>query len=397
MRRADTRGIAMIWLILMVTLACAAVVTWFYFLAERRGSEELRDRLNAKKTELDHLHAGILKHSNLLRDRAGCQESGDPDAALVKALRDTKKEQYKLVQASTTLEDVLSRTSERLLLAEMALSRAKFEESAAQKALAAAKGFYDDVSKKKSELISTLSTVRTDLNSKVEAQRTMLDGRITELQGIRDTVDTNRQEATNKHNSRTLRLNNDLIRAKSTVEGFRRKEAVVREIVEVQGHLMRPDALSGFAYIDLGEDDEVRAGLKFRVLRPDVAGTRRMIGEVEVKRVFEHMSEVSITRALDWKNPMIEGDLIANPFYRKGRPVRVALAGKFSPDVSRFSREETARRIERTGAKVESTPSVYTDFVIVGADVEGDTTFDTAAQIGVPVVHASDVQDYLGD
>ncbi|MBI3099341.1 MAG: hypothetical protein HYY93_14040 [Planctomycetes bacterium] len=397
MRRTDTRGIAMVWLILMVTLACSAVIAWFYLLAQRGASREEQARLTAKTSDLQAEAELVQRHSNLLRDRGGCQETGDADPAPVKELRDRKKETYKLLQANTTLEDVAARSSERLFLAEMSLSRAQYEEKCAQKSLAAAKEFYNDVDRKKSDLISSLQNVRTEVNSKVDAQRTLLDGRITELQDIRDKADADRQEATNKHNARLLRLNNDLIRAKSTVEGFRRKEAVVREIIEIQGHLMHPDATSGFAYIDLGENEEVRPGLKFRVLRPDVAGTRRLVGEVEVKRVFEHMSEVSMTRTLDWRNPMIEGDLIANPFYRKGRAVRVALAGKFTPDVSRFSREEAARRIERSGAAVETKPSVYTDFVIIGSEVEGDPTFDTAAQIGVPVVRAVDIQDYLGD
>jgi len=80
------------------------------------------------------------------------------------------------------------------------------------------------------------------------------------------------------------------------------------------------------AYIDLGRRDFVRPGLVFEIYKKEGA-VRVKKGMLEINRVEDTWSQVTILEEVSELDPIVTGDMIWSPFYKKGHKPTVSFVG----------------------------------------------------------------------
>ncbi|MEE9296860.1 MAG: hypothetical protein V3W34_18095 [Phycisphaerae bacterium] len=122
--------------------------------------------------------------------------------------------------------------------------------------------------------------------------------------------------------------------------------------------------------ISLGRQHQLTTGLQFAVYPSSgIPIDGRSKGRIEVTRIHQRTAECEIV-SLDSMEVIVEGDLIANPVYDPGRPLRFVVVGEF--DLDRDGRDDTqgAEQIEGLirawGGDVLGNLSSRADFVVAG-------------------------------
>ncbi len=144
------------------------------------------------------------------------------------------------------------------------------------------------------------------------------------------------------------------------------------EVLRVSdGTVVRALARQDLVYISLGTRDRVRRGMTFAVysrirgVGPDGKGKATL----EVITPFETTSECRVTSTTPG-DPILEGDLIANPVYDRSKRFKFAVLGGFDLDfdgkVEDPGGEKVAAIITGLGGEVVRTVSTSTDFVVAG-------------------------------
>jgi len=158
------------------------------------------------------------------------------------------------------------------------------------------------------------------------------------------------------------------------------------------GTVIYTDPLSQSVYIDLGKESNVIPGLKFDVYRNAKQGNKKFIGRIEVQKIQDKISTATIIEIVDPLDPIVDGDLLSNPMYRKDKPVYVAFAGS----LHNVTNEEATKFIEKIGAKVEKRVNAKTNYVIVGYQVEDNLNYRDAAKFGIPLMTEQVLFQYIG-
>jgi len=158
--------------------------------------------------------------------------------------------------------------------------------------------------------------------------------------------------------------------------------------LEPDGEILNLDQQLGFAYINLGRNENVQPGWRFKVVRKTPRGYEA-IGDAEVRRVEEKVSRVAV-RAYNARVPVVKGDSVANPAYDPKKSIMFAFAGKL--DV--FTIDEAKKLTQIYGAKVADALSPYVDYLVIGRD-PGDAE-DQARRYGIAVMAQEQFLDYVG-
>jgi hypothetical protein len=125
------------------------------------------------------------------------------------------------------------------------------------------------------------------------------------------------------------------------------------------GHLLSADAALATGYIDLGSADKVYPGLVFDVSAIGRGAQRYTKGTVVVSRVLDsHYSQVRIVSQMATFTP---GDMVANPFYSKSKPIHMYLAG----DLVKYPKAIAVARLKQMGVLVDENVNSKTDWILV--------------------------------
>src|SRR5262245_66450261 len=108
---------------------------------------------------------------------------------------------------------------------------------------------------------------------------------------------------------------------------MKQKEVIKHRVNVAHGKVLKPDVAQKNAYIDLGSRERVVPGLRFMAARMGKEGKFEYKALLEVKKVWLETSEVAIVKAYEGGGPVIDGDMIVNPFYNPRRPVIIGFAG----------------------------------------------------------------------
>jgi len=126
----------------------------------------------------------------------------------------------------------------------------------------------------------------------------------------------------------------------------------------------------GVVSINLGRKHQITTGLQFAVYPASgipVGG--RSKATIEVTRIHERTAECEIV-SLEPTEAIVEGDLVANPVYDPGRPLRFVVVGEF--DLDRDGRddpqgaEQIQGLIRSWGGDVQGKLTSRADFVVAG-------------------------------
>ncbi len=186
---------------------------------------------------------------------------------------------------------------------------------------------------------------------------------------------------------------NTISRLKIRIELLLKEIEKIKTIddIEPDGRIVDVEGRSKIAWVDLGRRDNLRPGLVFKVFQY-VGGKKVWKGSIEISRVDDKLSQVSIIEERNSLNPIAANDQIASPYYdRNDAPVFV-----FAGDSSRINLPIIRRKLESLGARVDADVSVETDFLVALDNYEGTTEFLAARELSVTVMRERDLLSYLG-
>jgi len=142
---------------------------------------------------------------------------------------------------------------------------------------------------------------------------------------------------------------------------------------QADGRVVLVDETEGVIHIDLGSDDHVYQGLTFSVYDRSAGIPRDGKPKAEVE-VFAIDRKVSTARVLsaDRRNPIAQGDLIANLIWDSSRQNQFVVVGEFDIDGDGKPDYDGGNRIEalirKWGGVTSKEVTSRTDYVILGTE-----------------------------
>ncbi len=249
----------------------------------------------------------------------------------------------------------------------------------------------------KSALNGQLATLQTEL---AEQTRLVAETKLA-AQAEKDRLDKQLEVEVHQHRTAIEDRNKEVSRLKNDNEVYKEKIQKLTENKESKTVALEPDGevtavAEGLktAYLNLGRRQRLQRGMRFTVFSYGPGGVPRRKGEIEVLDVKEELSKAAILSVTSQRDPIVEGDLIANPIYRPSAAPNFVLCGQ----MTRYSPEDLMHLIEENGGKVQAKVSSDTDFVVAGGDrarYESDPNFREALQLGLRVMSEQDLLDYL--
>lgn len=170
-----------------------------------------------------------------------------------------------------------------------------------------------------------------------------------------------------------------IARQKQLIDEMQAKIAEVRPtpfdvnniLTKADGRVLRAIPGSDVVYINLGSDDQVRAGMGFEVF--SATGERgddyRGKASVEVVTVLATTAECKIRRASPGR-PIIEGDTVVNVAFERNRKTKFVVRGDFDLDYNGETdwdgQDRVSAMIREWGGQVVENVDSSVDFVVIG-------------------------------
>jgi hypothetical protein len=257
------------------------------------------------------------------------------------------------------------------------------------------------------QMIKDLTERINEATAKGNESKAGLQAQVDKLKGEKELAEAEFRDFERRETGKIRKMRNDL-------EQMRTKEVIKHRVNAAHGRVLKPDVAQKNAYIDLGSRERVVPGLRFVAARMGKEGKFEYKALLEVKKVWLETSEVAIVKAYEGGGPVIDGDLIVNPFYNPRRPVIVAFAGHTgdrafnlrlpdnNPKPLRLSAKEAANRIKEIGSEARMNVTLDADFVIFTEVSSTDTTRDAwpdykkAVLLEIPLADAADYYEFLG-
>lgn len=433
--RTSRSGISAIWIVIVVFLAVGlsvgALFSYSYFkelkeeqarLGEVRRELEEKEKLAMQRIDQVVKPYGFPKdESGLAKDKAKQFRDSNRKTAIEALLRprDTKEgrdipsyEEHVKKQDNSalygTVQDLLLLAVYRLIYEKEQYGFWVAQKAIGEDRLKAAQAIRQGFSQKKIDYRAEIEAEIQKVQKLIQDEDALHSQRKTQMEDEIRVLDEKRETEPRAHERVMLRLGNEVKELhRQFQELLRAKEKVTFVVSEVHGHLLSPDVPNRTAFIDIGTRHRVVEGMRFLVAKRGEKGRFVYKGEIEVKEAMLGSSRVQITKLFDRNLPMVDGDLIVNPFFNKYRPVVVAFAGNRKPVALKFSFEEAERRIIEYGSQVskndkgEALIDSRVDFLVYTELEPGKADFPEAYQkaveLGIPIGDAAELYKFLGD
>lgn len=263
---------------------------------------------------------------------------------------------------------------------------AKDADAARQAALADLQAQAGITKKQKEDFDSALTAMKADIGkyqSDIDAARAELDKARGEMAAA---IDRNKREFEDKEadlNARIAKANDDLLVAQAKVRELQSRLGGQSlkgndEYALVDGQIIGLDASGANVFINRGRQDKMILGLQFEVfgdataIRPDARTGEFNRGKatVEVIKIDEDSATARIIRN-PRGNPIVKGDVIANPIYDPKKVYTFLVYGNFDFNADgRFTADEKLdieALVTSWGGKVTDTLAGDVDFVVLGS------------------------------
>ncbi|MBI4712184.1 MAG: hypothetical protein HY762_02595 [Planctomycetes bacterium] len=405
--RWGRHGLANIVVIILFALACIGIVTAYItagqviILEEKiKNQKDASKGYEVKRRQMINL---MMNASPLIMPVA---ELATVEIPNVEKLLNDKRKSYKMEKIEdSTLENILRESINRLNISDIVVLRAQYEQSAAANRESKMKDFSGEIERIKDDELRRLKSRQMELNTLLSSETDKYVALTDKFNSEKKTLDERQPQLQSDFILKRTHMENEIALIKFNLDELVSKEVFNRDIVETQGRMINPDVRNQFAYISLGVPDNIKLGWKFMVFTREKSGQRRWKGQVEVKKIYDIQSLVSITALKDPMDPIVAGDLITNIFYHPTLPRAVVLIGKFERGDFKYDRTECERRLVDLNVKVDKTVTLKTDFVVVGKDPE-ETDLDrnnyyTVKKLNIPKLEGADAREtmefYLGD
>ncbi|UCD28029.1 MAG: hypothetical protein JSV03_13155 [Planctomycetota bacterium] len=138
------------------------------------------------------------------------------------------------------------------------------------------------------------------------------------------------------------------------------------------GQILKVVTGADIVYIDLGRQHGIKRKMTFSVhsAYQAISANGKGKANIEVVRPFETTSECRVTSTTEGE-PVVVGDLVANPVFDRSRQYNFAVAGDFDLDfdgnIEDPGGSQVKMLIRQWGGKIVSKIDTRTDFVVLGA------------------------------
>jgi len=138
------------------------------------------------------------------------------------------------------------------------------------------------------------------------------------------------------------------------------------------GNVVEAVAGQDIVYIDLGKKDAIKPGMTFAVYSRirGIPADGKGKASLEVVNVFAETSECRATMTTPG-DPVLRGDVVANPVYDRTRKLTFAVAGDFDLDFDGIiddpGGDQVVQMIANWGGQVVDKIDTRTDFIVLGA------------------------------
>ncbi len=271
--------------------------------------------------------------------------------------------------------------------------------------LAALQQQYADLQKQLADRTAAIKQAEEKLAADTERLQTQFAALEQQNQANREAWNTELEKLRQQGTAETARATEQLAAERAKREAVERQLADQRkqidELVSVQAsYRPRPDQAAllqvqdgtvvrtvpeqTVCYISLGSVDHLRPGMTFSVYSRvrGIPADGKGKATLTVTRVFERTAECEVTSATV-SDPIIEGDLIANPVYDRNRKYNFVVAGDFDLDFDGQTEDPGGERVKKMirdwGGNIVDVVDTRTDFVILGAAPRASVTPDQDA------------------
>jgi hypothetical protein len=332
--------------------------------AELRAAEQARNALAAAATgEAGDAPEAVKSKLRQLDEQMG-QEGILPkgvtvgDVSYLQALNllyETLKSRNKLLTASQDSAQGLTRQIEALTAANTA-QQAAFDQQIADlgQKLSELKASWEEYAKSRDREVDGFNQKLTD--SDARASRDIQEQR-TENKRLATKFD----ELQNRYGELKERLGTLQIRPQELITAR-----------QADGHVVTAKPGEEVVYLDLGRDAGLVLGLQFAVYSAasGIPADGQAKARVEVVNIFDTSAECRIVE-VHGRDPILEGDLVANPVFDRERALRFMVVGRFDIDGDGQVDPEGASQIESLiqnwHGTVTQELSAQVDFLVVGA------------------------------
>lgn len=280
------------------------------------------------------------------------------DTALLTMLR-TLHEQF------VTQGEALKKTSDEAARLDAELKKLT-EETAAERKSYADKAA--DLEKRFQDLEQQSNKDRESWQQQVASLTQQLE-KASEAAGAQLTAERQQLQSRTKERDEAQARVKELV---ATLASFRPQPDLTSAMQIADGEVVRAVAGEDIVYITLGQRDGLKRGMTFAVysriggIPEDGQGK----ATIRVDEIFETTSECKVTSSAPGQ-PIIEGDLVANPVYDKTRKLNFVVSGdfdlNFDGQIDDPGGVKVTKLITQAGGNVVQTVDTRTDFVVLGA------------------------------
>jgi len=407
--RSQAGAVNALWVIVLMILLGAAIALFFQSQSQIAELQEQVAEADASRLEIrDTFEATNTAYQSLsnavgFRDAASTSSKSD-----LTALRAEVDETIKLLGPvagvegdEPSLQKLMDNLQSAVTSARAAASAAKSQADSELAARQAANQRADDLEDTYKQQLASKESEISDLTAQVAEVTDDMQRRLDDVIAQQESDDQSRRdaedalEALQQATAKAESINAAQLKALS----MRRQEP---EPDAPDGEILAVASTGGQAWINVGGIHGLRVGTRFEVLRENDAGVLSQRGVVEVREVDTDMARVGLVGKPDPFDPILAGDLVANPHFDRNQSLHFHLLGQFPLTLNK---DFVTQRLEELGSQVDDEISSMTDVLVLGEKDLSEGEFATeltdtdeyhlADKLGMRIIRLDELANFL--
>lgn len=401
------KGVSSIAVIIAVSLAVLSVLAAVIAKGELRDAKRVQRDLKVLIDESKQAQQRLKESIQYAIEPLGFDYTGEPEEIPLEQIQQTRQDLERLCFGPRrgSLQDIQQglRLADRVLCKrELKLKGLQMEKDLIMLRKQGMNNLQERVGKIISEGKGFYVSRKRACMEALQAQKRVSEQVHSELKDQKQGVITKIEQENAKHKDLIGELKSELMVVKGRLTKASKELKLYHKVYVPHGRIISTSATSGLAFIDMGENQRVTAGLRFLIGNRGKGYKVRFKGEVLVKRVFKDTSQVLITKLYNPRHPLIEGDSVYNPLFDTKRALNIAVIFIESEDPVHPLRlkhplDETKRRVlEVGGNRVVERVDIDTDLVILAA-LEGASNPETkkAEELAIPIIAIDEIYPFI--
>lgn len=362
-----------------VLTSILAVTTWLAYQIQNESIQTQQKQITAKQNKLTSQQKTLNQYESNLSDMVGLEEDASLNAETINQLKSSTIENYDgLNNYEGSIEDLarlLEKEIERLAMKHRKL---RLNKSELERKLSLQKNRLQMYKNVYSTRQKNLNTFKQNLDTERESIEQEISNVQDDTSQALNKLDNELQKIKQQHEEKIQELELERSGVQSSLSDLKEEQSAdFVTIDETDGQIIRTETEGRWAYINIGKQDRVRAGMQFGVYTRSDQTERIQVGMLKVKQVFSDYARCKIISEQDPSRPVMSDYVIANPFFSADGPKQIALVGSFP------NKNNLANAIQAAGSTVQKQISPELDFVITGTTYEDSEQFAQARDLGI--------------